>query len=241
MIDGWRNTKRFKSTPGISAGRTRYCQPQSNPCKTFQSTPGISAGRTCRRPPSSDGRHWVSIHTRHFCRANLLEVAVGLLSSLVSIHTRHFCRANLADLPTICTKDAVSIHTRHFCRANLVTAGPRLQTPRFQSTPGISAGRTCRICYSRPAVTSFNPHPAFLPGEPDCVPRQRRVANCFNPHPAFLPGEPRRAERWWCCCRVSIHTRHFCRANQMPQSAQEQMWQFQSTPGISAGRTQTQH
>ena len=60
---------------------------------------------------------------------------------------------------------------------------------------------------------SFNPRPAFLPGDTPGSHRDRGSAECFNPRPAFLPGDTPQPQRRTQTCRL-----------------------FQSTPGISAGR-----
>ena len=234
-------TSRFQSTPGISAGRTCSIWPRLTPWLLFQSTPGISAGRTSKHislghiailfqstPGISAGRTFaplrnfqfffiVSIHTRHFCRANRAWLHKGF--SLVPGFNPHpaflpgeprcWCRwlwccgcfnPHPAFLPgepirsqAGAISSGVSIHTRHFCRAN-----PWLMK-----------------CLA-PWKSCFNPHPAFLPGEPGRPGKHARTPAGFNPHPAFLPGEPVTRRGFVPCPPVSIHTRHFCRANRRP-------------------------
>ena len=84
----------------------------------------------------------------------------------VSIRTRHFCRVMLGRQLGISGDLLVSIRTRHFCRV----------------MPDCLLG-------IKQLPVSFNPHPAFLPGDAcnaTCACCHQRS---FNPHPAFLPGD----------------------------------------------------
>ena len=57
----------------------------------------------------------------------------------------------------------------------------------------------------------------------------------FNPHPAFLPGDASRADELTELADVSIRTRHFCRVMHYPITQILTVAEFQSAPGISAG------
>ncbi len=84
----------------------------------------------------------VSIRTRHFCRVMPDQLEQRVDDLLVSIRTRHFCRVMRMFLSSSPSQIDVSIRTRHFCR---------VMHHRWQ--------------ISRSPSTSFNPHPAFLPGD----------------------------------------------------------------------------
>ena len=83
----------------------------------------------------------------------------------------------------------------------------------FQSTPGISAGRYLGQDEINASVTGFNPRPAFLPGDTCTHAPVSDPLFGFNPRPAFLPGD----------------------TSPLQEQGFSQI-QFQSTPGISAGR-----
>ena len=108
---------------------------------------------------------------------------------------------------------------------------------RFQSTPGIAAGRTHARINLWCQHASFNPRPASLPGEPMLAYGVQFASVSFNPRPASLPGEPRRYYIHQQPTGVSIHARHRCRANRRSATDQARTRRFQSTPGIAAGRT----
>ncbi len=95
-------------------------------------------------------------------------------------------RSSAADLATA---NGVSIRTRPFGRVMRI----------------LSPSNSC-------AMRSFNPHPAFRPG--DALNRDIFDGRglCFNPHPAFRPGD---AMESWSRAATSD--------------------QFQSAPGLSAG------
>ncbi len=131
----------------------------------------------------------VSIRTRHFCRVMHARQLGGFIPIGVSIRTRHFCRVMQVDTRGDCYSAWVSIRTRHFCRVML-------------------SGDICRA---------------------------GKWALSFNPHPAFLPGD---AWYWHCrskTCYVSIRTRHFCRVMRHRRLDLLGRRMFQSAPGISAG------
>ena len=206
------NTKnKFQSTPGIAAGRIPHRRHGFLPFRLFQSTPGIAAGR-------------------------ILLLAFDGPAMLVSIHARHCCRANHALFRTIDTISEVSIHARHCCRAN-PTPPPRHRSANaFQSTPGIAAGRIHRRPGARNPDHRFNPRPALLPGESQRSTLDVGRVKRFNPRPALLPGESAQQNRIPEARQVSIHARHCCRANLSPCNRLQRWRQFQSTPGIAAGR-----
>ena len=156
--------------------------------------------------------------------------------------------------------DFVSIHARHCCRANPWQPSNCTARLKFQSTPGIAAGRISRVNTCQVPSRCFNPRPALLPGESWAARWSSSTRLCFNPRPALLPGESlaiadvkvRVAVSIHArhCCRanrldfpenhhiagVSIHARHCCRANPCGIAAEAHVTEFQSTPGIAAGR-----
>ena len=106
---------------------------------------------------------------------------------------------------------------------------------KFQSTPGITAGRHAFATASAPRYGRFNPRPASLPGDtmpelayempdwfqstPGITAGRHSIARAngrglkrFNPRPASLPGDTWLEAQGWEYTRVSIHARHHCRA-----------------------------
>ncbi len=84
-------------------------------------------------------------------------------------------------------------------------------------------------------MPSFNPHPAFLPGDASPLIFITLVFMGFNPHPAFLPGDAVCLYSLPLRSMVSIRTRHFCRVMLADMPAGDPPAEFQSAPGISAG------
>ena len=82
----------------------------------------------------------------------------------------------------------------------------------FQSSPGLLAGRYVLIQANGSKPFGFNPRPAFWPGADGRAGRSRDRAPGFNPRPAFWPGV------------------------QGPISRGRFDSQFQSSPGLLAGR-----
>ena len=86
-------------------------------------------------------------------------------------------------------RENVSIHARHFCRAIRASQSQRPTSHRFQSTPGISAGRYGRRRRRPRRGTGFQSTPGISAG--------RYVGSRWS--------DPESGA-------VSIHARHFCRA-----------------------------
>ena len=64
----------------------------------------------------------------------------------------------------------------------------------------------------------------------------RSTSACFNPLPASMPGETLRHPPIQRRCRVSIRSRHRCREKHVGESHTGRLAEFQSAPGIDAGR-----
>ena len=115
-----------------------------------------------------------------------------------------------------------SLRSERFQSTPGITAGPTCQigcqaveNTMFQSTPGITAGRTFRHGYAAASAVPVSIHARHHCRANQAVhARSRNAMCCFNPRPASLPGEP------YCA-------KHHHRVAK----------QFQSTPGITAGRT----
>ena len=178
----------FQSTPGIAAGRIEELVVTEAACDLFQSTPGIAAGRIIQL-------------RRQQRRARSFNPRPALLPG-ESLGTSE------ADARCV-----VSIHARHCCRANHRCPRYARSMRRFQSTPGIAAGRIDGVITFKDASKCFNPRPALLPGESRCSASSQWATFCFNPRPALLPGE-----------------------SVVPTGAKRANGVFQSTPGIAAGR-----
>ena len=182
----------------------------------FQSTPGITAGR-------HDTQSVGTLAIRCF---NPRPASLpGDTSSKVKV---------LAALD-------VSIHARHHCRATRAFAGQGNILTGFQSTPGITAGRHAIADGVGRIPAGFNPRPASLPGDTQLVgvPDPRLAG--FNPRPASLPGDTAASPSISSAFPVSIHARHHCRATHRFRGAYGRFVQFQSTPGITAGRHRAFH
>ena len=132
---------------------------------------------------------------------------------LVSIRARHQCRAIRPCRGRYDQAAHVSIRARHQCRAIPCLCLVAAQQHRFQSAPGINAGRSGEPQAGLLGLVSFNPRPASMPGDPELEPD---MAHAYG---------------------VSIRARHQCRAIPGIQSAWADAGQFQSAPGINAGRS----
>jgi len=62
-----------------------------------------------------------------------------------------------------------------------------------------------------------------------------REATSFNPHPASLPGDARWRDVLTSTVEVSIRTRHRCRVMRNQLQGFSSAFKFQSAPGIAAG------
>ena len=146
-------------------------------------------------------------------KANHPRASTRPLRLIVSIHARHCCRANHAGAVRDGGRCLVSIHARHCCRANPGRLVPSSRGTKFQSTPGIAAGRIDAFAARLACPRRFNPRPALLPGESPLLSgidqsdgvsihaRHCCRANLPRLHPVRAPY------------KVSIHARHCCRAN----------------------------
>jgi len=159
----------------------------------------------------------------------------------VSIRARHCCRAMQHKSSTI-------DRGHKFQSAPGIAAGRCVRTTEkhyakwvFQSAPGIAAGR-CEVCRPHPTrFQGFNPRPALLPGDADFSTLPCVDACSFNPRPALLPGDARQHECARSCDRVSIRARHCCRAMRDAEFMDKAGVLFQSAPGIAAGRCKSKH
>ena len=154
----------FQSTPGIAAGRILTQSQRLPPSCSFNPRPALLPGESLLRrmgtqlsksfnprPALLPGESGdvaavaeglaVSIHARHCCRANPQLPGVNRDRHIVSIHARHCCRANPGLPRWAACQDGVSIHARHCCRANPPPSRTLPRANKFQSTPGIAAGR----------------------------------------------------------------------------------------------------
>ena len=158
--------------------------------------------------------------------------------AVVSIRARHHCRANPSFAAAALTFQIVSIRARHHCRANQGAGCAGRAWHRFQSAPGITAGRiSFSFPITRPSVC-FNPRPASLPGESRHVGVRTILVLCFNPRPASLPGESP-----WRMRAVGEPKCFNPRPASLPGESECRkdagvLDEFQSAPGITAGRIQ---
>ncbi len=84
-------------------------------------------------------------------------------------------------------------------------------------------------------LRSFNPHPAFRPGDAGGIGGIGRTSIGFNPHPAFRPGDARDTLSMAQAIGVSIRTRPFGRVMHFIGDDGVVNMEFQSAPGLSAG------
>ena len=155
----------FQSAPGIAAGRiaTSPAFVPSAPC--FNPRPALLPGESCLQYQSSECDDWVSIRARHCCRANPLgrpcwRVSLGCFNPRPAL-----LPGESSSWPLPCRRAAVSIRARHCCRANHRCCCLAAHRVRFQSAPGIAAGRIWHRSMSMRQSRCFNPRPALLPGE----------------------------------------------------------------------------
>ncbi len=106
----------------------------------------------------------------------------------------------------------------------------------FQSSPGMGAGRNAEGGKIKNVPAGFNPRPAWEPGAtcPGHLPGLR--ATSFNPRPAWEPGATRAARPLSQMLAVSILARHGSRAQLGLIGAGVRADEFQSSPGMGAGR-----
>ena len=151
----------------------------------FQSAPGIDAGRIQAGEQPGPG-DFVSIRSRHRCRENLKYLIYPHPGS-VSIRSRHRCREN---------------HRPAWIRAEIFSFNPLPASmpgeslawaakgimKRFQSAPGIDAGRILHLRQVR-AVASVSIRSRHRCRENLSRMRRRSRPLGFNPLPASMPGE----------------------------------------------------
>ena len=114
---------------------------------------------------------------------------------------------------------------------------PMPKTCWFQSTPGITAGRSVLSEGLTGCFCSFQSTPGITAGRSHIWSDALRRNDCFNPRPASLPGDPAGRTSEPDQRMVSIHARHHCRAIQGTGLVSPYGSEFQSTPGITAGRS----
>ena len=200
----------------------------------FQSTPGFYAGRY-KRPTAI--RCWRPCF-------NPLPAFMPGDTRVTSRHYAHLC---------------VSIHSRLLCREIPSKSSPSNPVPMFQSTPGFYAGRYARRGHWTALHSSFNPLPAFMPGDTVAAPEFgfqllvsihsrllcREIlaaavhafsAVAFQSTPGFYAGRYLGGGFGGLVGTVSIHSRLLCREIQAYGATRALHHGFQSTPGFYAGR-----
>ena len=129
----------------------------------------------------------------------------------------------------------VSIRSRHRCREKPTEATRRSRSWKFQSAPGIDAGRNSEHVpgSSTDAVSIRSRHRC----------REKRVAtphtprkNKFQSAPGIDAGRNRAATYLGAVWGVSIRSRHRCREKPEAIPLCARCHRFQSAPGIDAGR-----
>ena len=130
----------------------------------------------------------------------------------------------------------VSIHSRLLGREILYVYDSVTGNIEFQSTPGFWAGRYGRRCRRRLGMGSFNPLPAFGPGDTFIV-ISHGCSLHVSIHSRLLGREIRkRDDLWEGIKRVSIHSRLLGREIHGSLRHPRAVNRFQSTPGFWAGR-----
>ena len=205
----------FQSTAGLSPGRsTSTCATGCMP-EMFQSTAGLSPGRSARPVPASLALAGFNPQPGfHPAEANLARATYRI--RVVSIHSRAFTRPKPEPSPRDSASEHVSIHSRAFTRPKLDTAAHDLRPAVFQSTAGLSPGRSD----SASLAWSF--------------------CSCFSPQPGFHPAEACGAASYQCRHEVSIHSRAFTRPKPRSVPTPDRSPVFQSTAGLSPGRSRLQ-
>jgi len=110
---------------------------------------------------------------------------------------------------------------------------------KFQSAPGLEAGRCRAGGRGRCAVAEgFNPRPALRPGDAPTPPRHRAGCASFNPRPALRPGDATRDGMPAASSTVFQSAPGLEAGRCMVETAYKRkgLLRFQSAPGLEAGR-----
>ena len=154
----------------------------------------------------------VSIHARHQCRAIRDRPLSAYSRWFVSIHARHQCRAIRPEERGRPGRSLVSIHARHQCRAIHQRSIQQNKFYWFQSTPGINAGRSALVQRLTLRLSSFNPRPASMPGDPRSFFTFHQPAHVSIHARHQCRAIPKQQGHPHRITQVSIHARHQCRA-----------------------------
>ena len=206
----------FQSAPGINAGRSPAGNHVVLDIGAFQSAPGINAGRSAmnlcvRKTPQSFNPRPASMpgdpHSGAFC-----------LSASVCFNPRP---ASMPGDPLRASAFGwsckVSIRARHQCRAIPRAVSRWPQSRRFQSAPGINAGRSAINTGTAGAVQLFQSAPGINAGRSGLTITHLSPRKRFNPRPASMPGDPPVPDEGAPDDAVSIRARHQCRAIRQQQ------------------------
>ena len=154
----------FQSAPGIYAGRCLISVGMPRPTARFNPRPAFTPGDA--RQQRANGKTVDRFNPRP-----AFTPGDALLRSGVN-----------------CFGD-VSIRARHLRRAMHRPFSTMFGQRRFQSAPGIYAGRCRRSATARHKQGRFNPRPAFTPGDAPIRFTSTTSIESFNPRPAFTPGD----------------------------------------------------
>ena len=177
----------------------------------FQSTAGLSPDRSLQRQRGLIHDAQVSIHSRAFTRPKRQNARETSACADVSIHGRAFTRPKRHAVRCARDTTGVSIHTRDFTRPKQSAHLTMWGRQRFQSTAGLSPGRSpCRRA-SYHSSGCFNPQPGSHPAEASRRGRQCSSLLGFNPQPGSHPAEAPVPILVNLRLLVSIHSRAFTR------------------------------
>ena len=181
---------KFQSTPAITGGRdARPCRMSRCPT-SFNPRPPLLAGETGRRGAGGAGGH-VSIHARHYWRARLPVVMVGM-EGMEFQSTPAITGGRDTWLPPVGQPGRCFNPRPPLLAGETASCSPcRLFDP-FQSTPAITGGRDHPRAGFPASWASFNPRPPLLAGETKGTPMTQPSTD------------------------VSIHARHYWRARRFP-------------------------
>ena len=179
----------FQSTPGIAAGRIGSEMPK--PCGGAVS---IHARHCCRANPGAMGRMRCSLACFNprpallpgeSTMATLMAPAKSWFQSTPGIAAGRILGNGTTGLAKL-----VSIHARHCCRANPPPAKPPpCRRPCFNPRPALLPGESNTAHLIPTIAVKFQSTPGIAAGRIDCPVKPIWRRPCFNPRPALLPGE----------------------------------------------------
>ena len=226
----------FQSSPGMGAGRNKL-RPLNTWCEMgFQSSPGMGAGRNAGQQSAQKAPAGFNPRPAWEPGATFQTVC-GYCHITVSILARHGSRAQRRFSVYCKRASAVSILARHGSRAQRIANDMLCRYERFQSSPGMGAGRNVAGVNQTPAVTMFQSSPGMGAGRNGIPSPGYSREPGFNPRPAWEPGATQIERLNNALDTVSILARHGSRAQPEKCGEWTVQWRFNPRPAWEPGAT----